>query len=51
MTKEIEDHVNDTVILDITLFFYKQLGLGPSPQSCLYFQDFQGSKLFSRVGR
>ena len=26
-------------------FFYKQLGLGPSPQSCFYFQDFQGSKL------
>ena len=25
--------------------FYKQLQSGPSPQSCLYFQDFQGSKL------
>ena len=26
-------------------FFYKQLGSGTSPQSCLYFQDFQGPKL------
>ena len=26
---------------------YKQLGLGPAPQSCLQFQDFQESKLFS----
>ena len=25
-------------------FFYKQLGSGLSPQSCLYFQDFWGSK-------
>ena len=25
--------------------FYKQLRSGPSPQSCLFFQDFQGSKL------
>ena len=31
----------------IHFFFYKQLGLGPSPQSCSYFQDFQGSKLLS----
>ena len=31
--------------------FYKQLGLGPSPQSCLYFQDFQGSKLLSSCYR
>ena len=23
-----------------TLYFYKQLGSGPSPQSCLYFPDF-----------
>ena len=30
-----------------TLFFNKQLGLGFSPQSCLYFQNFQGSKLLS----
>ena len=30
-----------------TLFFFlnRQLGSGPSPQSCLYFQDFQGSKV------
>lgn len=26
------------------LFFYKQLGSGNNPQSCLYFKDFQGSK-------
>ena len=29
------------------LFFYKQLGLDFSPQSCLYFQNFQGSKLLN----
>ena len=28
-------------------FFYRQLGLGPGPQSCLYFQDFQCSKFRS----
>ena len=28
-------------------FFYEYLGSGPSPQSCLYFQDFQGSKLLN----
>ena len=28
-------------------FFYKQLKSGRSPQSCLYFQDFQGSKLLN----
>ena len=28
-------------------FLYKQLELGPSLQSCLYVQDFQGSKLLS----
>ena len=27
--------------------FYKQLGSGPSSQSCLYFQDFQGLKLLN----
>ena len=27
--------------------FYKQLGSGPSPQSCLHFQDFQGSNLLN----
>ena len=26
-------------------FLCKLLGSGPSPQSCLYYQDFQGSKL------
>ena len=31
----------------IHFFFNKQLGLGPSPQSCLHFHDFQGSKLLS----
>ena len=30
-----------------TLFLNKQLGLGPNPQRCLYFQHFQGSKLLS----
>ena len=25
--------------------FYKQLGSGPSPQSCLYFKDFSGVKV------
>ena len=29
------------------LTFYKQLGLGFSLQSCLYFQDFWGSKLLN----
>ena len=29
------------------LIFYKHLGWGLSPQSCLYFQDFWGSKLFN----
>ena len=27
--------------------FYKQLVLGLTPQSCLYFQGFQGSKLLN----
>ena len=27
--------------------FYKQLGLDPSPQSCLYFQDFYGLMLLN----
>ena len=30
-----------------TLFFYKQLGLGLSPQGYLYFQRFWGSKLLN----
>ena len=29
------------------LFFYKQLGLGVSPPSCLYFQGFQDSKFLN----
>ena len=29
------------------IFIYKQLGSGVSPQSCLYFQGFMGSKLFN----
>ena len=29
-------------------FFYKQLGSDPSPQSCLYFQGFWGSKLLNQ---
>ena len=30
-----------------TLFtFYKQLGSRPSPQSCLYFHDFQSAMMF-----
>ena len=28
-------------------FFYKQLGSGFSPQSCLYFPSFRGSKLLN----
>ena len=32
---------------DYTLFFYKQLGSGLSPQSCLYFQGFWVSKLLN----
>ena len=28
-------------------FFYKRLGSGLSPQSCLYFQGFWGSKLLN----
>ena len=28
-------------------FLYNQLKSDPSPKSCLYFQDFQGSKLFN----
>ena len=31
----------------IHLAFYEQLGPGLSPQSCLYFQDFWGSKLIN----
>ena len=36
-------------ITDIVLhlFFYKELGSGLSPQSCLYFQGFRGSKLLN----
>ena len=30
-----------------TLIFYKQLGSGLSPESCLYFQGFRGSKLLN----
>ena len=30
-----------------TRLFNKQLGSGPSHQSCLYFQDFQGSNLLN----
>ena len=29
------------------IYLYKQLGSGPCPQSSLYFQDFQGSKLLN----
>ena len=35
------------VVKALHFCFYKHLGLGPSPESCLYFQDFQGSKLLS----
>ena len=29
------------------IFCNKKLGLGPSSQRCLYYQDFQGSKFLS----
>ena len=31
----------------ITLTFFKQLGSSISPQTCLYFQDFRGSKFLN----
>ena len=33
-------------LLGITLIFYKQLGSGPGPQSCLYFQGFWAQSYF-----
>ena len=33
--------------MSYTYFFYKQLGSGLSPQSCLYVQGFGGSKLLN----
>ena len=38
------EHVSFSMI---HLSFYKQLGSGPSPQSCLYFQGVHGSKLLN----
>ena len=42
---------NGTVLCKVALqeltLFYKQLGIGASPQSCLYIRDFQGSKLLN----
>ena len=38
---------NNIRLFEIHFFIYKQLGPYPSPQSYLYFQDFQGSKLFN----
>ena len=38
--------INIFLLITNTLF-YKQLGSGPSTQSCLYFQDFQDSKLLN----
>ena len=35
------------VLVQLHFLFYKQLGSGLMPQSCLYFQGFQGSKLLS----
>ena len=34
-------------IIQIHLLFNKKLGPDLSPQSCLYFRDFQGSKLLT----
>ena len=33
------------VLLQIHILFYKELGSGLSPDNCLYFQGFRGSKL------
>ena len=38
---------NLKLLKDKIHFFYKQLGSRPSRQSCLYFQDFQGSMLLN----
>ena len=35
------------LISPIYIYFYKQLVLDPSPQNCLCFQDFQGSKFLN----
>ena len=35
------------IILPAAYTFYKQIGSDLSPQSCLYFQDVQGSKSLS----
>ena len=40
-------HKNGKTISYTYTFVYKQVGSGPSPQSCLYFQGFWGSKLFN----
>ena len=37
----------DFIIINYTDFFYKQLGSGLSPKSCLYFQGFGRSKLLN----
>ena len=51
MKKKEKKNKNKPQLIIITAvnytFFYKQLGSGRSPQSCLYFQDFQGSKLLN----
>ena len=45
----ISDNANNfiaqemSVLHSVHLFFYKQLGLGLSPQHCLYFQGFWDS--------
>ena len=36
-----------TCIRNLRYIFFKQLGSGLSPQSCLYFQGFRGSKLLN----
>ena len=48
----ISSRVNDEKLFyyaqfTIHLFFHQQLGRGLSPQSCLYFQGFGGSKLLN----
>ena len=38
---------NEKILRKIDTFFYKQLGWGLNPQSCLYFQGLWGSKLLA----
>ena len=41
------DKLQEILFFQQILFFYKQVGSGLSPQICLYFQGFRGSKLLN----